>query len=94
MGDHAEVRAGTDALNPASFLFAQAIGQTNLGSGFLISWPGVVGKRYRLERATNVSPSAFTYLVRTNIAGVSPMNVATDGTASGSGLWYYRIKLE
>ncbi len=94
MGDNAEVRAGTDALSPASFLFAQVVSQTNFGSGFLVSWPGVVGKRYRVERATNASPAAFSYLVRTNIAGVSPMNVATDTTAAGAGPWYYRVKLE
>ena len=40
------------------------------------------------------SSSAFTHMVRTNIAGIPPMNVETDKTASGSGLWLYRVKLE
>ena len=62
--------------------------------GFVVSWPGVSGKRYRLERATNASSAAFTHMVRTNIAGIPPMNVETDKTASGSGLWLYRVKLE
>lgn len=94
MADCAEARAGTDATNASSFLFAQAVRSTNFSDGFLVSWPGVDGKRYRLERATNVSPTAFTVLVRTNIAGVFPMNVETDTTAVGSGPWYYRVKLE
>jgi hypothetical protein len=94
MGDGAEVRAGTDPIDPASFLFAQAVRQTNSVSGFLVSWPGVSGKRYRLERATNASPAAFTFFVRTNIAGVSPMNVETDAVVSGAGPWFYRVKLE
>ena len=94
MGDNAEVRAGTDALDPASFLFVRAERPAGADSGFVVSWPGVSGKRYRLERATNASSSAFTHLVRTNIAGIPPMNVETDKTASGFGLWLYRVKLE
>ena len=94
MGDNAEVRAGTGALDAGSFLFVQAMARTNFASGFLVTWPGVSGKRYRLERATNASSAAFTYLVRTNIAGVSPMNVETDTTVVGSGPWLYRVRLE
>ncbi len=94
MGDHAEARAGTGALDPASFLFVRAERPAGADSGFVVSWPGVSGKRYRLERATNTSPAAFTHLVRTNIAGLPPMNVETDQTASGSGPWLYRVRLE
>ena len=94
MGDNAEQRAGTDALSASSFLYAAAVGPTNAGAGFLIRWPGVTGKRYRVERATNASPAAFTYFVQTNVAGTAPLNVATDTTASGSGPWFYRIRLE
>jgi hypothetical protein len=94
MGDNAEVRAGTGALDSDSFLFVRATSPTNSPSGILVSWPAVSGKRYRLERATNTTTAAFTYLVRTNIAGVSPMNVETDATVVGSGPWLYRVRLE
>lgn len=94
MGDNAEIRAGTDALDAGSFLYLRALAVTNLSSGFLVTWPGVAGRHYRLERTTNLSSGAFADLVRTNIPGVSPMNVETDVTAVGSGPWLYRIRLE
>ena len=65
------------------------------GTGIVVRWQSVDGKWYSLERGTNLTGyPAFGTLVRTNIPGNAPLNTETDKTATGTGHWFYRIKLE
>ena len=62
----------------------EQMGRTN--AGLVIHWSSVDGKRYRVERATNLL-GEFNVLVKTNIFGVAPLNTETDTTATGVGPW-------
>ena len=86
-----EFFAGTSATNPASCLVFEEI-RPRVMNGIVVRWQSVGGKRYGLYRATNllIEPSPL----RTNIPASPPMNTETDGTAAGTGPWFYRVRLE
>jgi subtilisin family serine protease len=81
----------TDPRNAASALGVEEVARA--GTGMVVRWQSVDGKRYRLDRSTNLV-RGFDQLVKTNIPGVAPMNTETDTTATGKGPWLYRIVLE
>lgn len=81
---------GTDPRDRSSAL---GVAQMGNSGGLVIRWHSVDGKRYRVERATNLM-AGFNALVKTNILGVAPMNTETDVTAVGTGPWLYRVQLE
>jgi len=87
----AEWLAGTDPTNSASGLLVQ--GQMNFASGFVLQWPSVAGKYYRVERATNLT-EGFNDLLRTNIAATPPLNLETDAIPWSGGVQFYRIGVE
>ncbi|MEI7903220.1 MAG: hypothetical protein WCK89_23515, partial [bacterium] len=90
-----EYVAGTDPTNRNSVLTFADIAPEPGGPGIVLRWLSVDGKRYRLERGSNLMEyPAFDFLVRTNIPGLAPMNTETDKTAVGGGPWFYRIKIE
>ena len=88
-----EYRAGTSATNASSYLGVESSVRNPSGSGFVIRWQSVDGRRYTLGRASNLVNGGFAS-VKTNIMGVAPMNTETDATAIGSGPWIYRINME
>ncbi len=90
MGDNAEVRAGTDFLSATSYLFVAIV---NSSTGNAVSWPSVSGKKYALDRATNLVTGARFANVISNLTAIPPLNVYTDATAAGAGPWMYRIRL-
>lgn len=92
MMDGSEIRAGTDPWSPSSYLGIENAVSAPAG-GYVVQWQSVSGKRYRLERSTNLVSGAWIP-VFTNILGVAPMNTVTDTTAAVSGPWMYRIELE
>jgi len=87
-----ELLAGTSPTNAASCLRIEVLVTTN-ASGAVIGWQSVAGKRYRMQRATNLTAGGFSNL-KTNITASPVMNVYTDTTASGVGPYHYRIELE
>jgi hypothetical protein len=91
MGDGAEVLAGCDPLNDASYLGIEWMSRS--GTGLVVRWQSVNGRRYRLDRSTNLVSGPWS-LITSNILGVAPLNTETDATASGMGPWMYRIGLE
>ena len=91
MGDNAERRAGTDPLSASSYLSTEII---ETGAGIVIRWPSVAGKKYRLDRSTDLASDAFTTTVKTNIVATPAQNVYTDSTAAVIGPWFYRLKVE
>jgi subtilisin family serine protease len=88
----AEYLAGTDptSFNSALRLTALRAADTN---GVVLEWPSVMGRYYRLQRATNLF-SGFDSLVLTNLAATPPLNTATDTALPSAGPRYYRLELE
>jgi subtilisin family serine protease len=88
----AEWIAGTNPTNAASCLrlLAPLMSATN---GIVIRWPSVAGRRYRLERATNLL-TGFNTVVRSNIQATPPTNSESDDSALGAHAGYYRIQVE
>lgn len=83
--------AGTSPTNAASGLWLTV--QSAGNSGTVLSWPSVVGKIYRLSRATNLI-TGFNSLVRTNIAATAPMNTETDSAVLPGNARFYRVGVE
>ena len=90
-----EYGAGTDPSRSDSVLaMSRSTNGVWAGSnGFMVSWWSVAGKRYTLQRATNLV-TGFNWNVKTNIAAIAPMNTETDKTVTGTGPWFYRIRVE
>ncbi|HWX21392.1 MAG TPA: S8 family serine peptidase [Candidatus Binatia bacterium] len=88
----AEWLAGTNPTNATSCL-RLALPRMAATNGFVVQWPSVAGKFYRLQRATNLL-AGFNTLVQTNIAATAPTNTAVDPATSPSNARFYRIELE
>ncbi len=90
-----EYLAGTDPTTHVSCLRFDDLSLATGESGTVVSWQSVDGKYYALERGTNLMDDPVCAIsVRTNIIGIAPMNTETDKTATGSGPWFYRVRLE
>jgi subtilisin family serine protease len=88
----AEWIAGTDPLDPTSNLHSLVPG-SKPAAGFIVQWPSVAGKFYRVERSTNLI-TGFDSVVRTNIAATPPVNSEPDSAALPGSSRYYRIEIE
>jgi len=82
--------SGTDPLDPTSRLRVSIPAPS---AGYLVRWPSVAGKSYRLERATNLV-TGFDGIVRTNIAATPPFNLESDAATVSGGTRYYRVQVE
>ena len=92
MSNFAEWIAGTDPTNPASNL--RVNGQRGAQPDtFVLQWPSVAGKTYRVEIATNLL-KGFNAVLRTNIAATPPFNTETDSFAPPDSARFYRISVE
>ncbi len=94
-GDHSsnvdELAAGTDPTNAASVF--QVSGFRSQVSGPVVSWSSVTGKKYRVQRSTNLAAAGFSSL-KTNITATPTINVHTDETATAVGPYHCRVQLE
>jgi subtilisin family serine protease len=88
----AEWLAGTNPTNASSVLRLTAI-PTNNPNAYVVRWPSVAGKYYRLERATNLL-TGFNSVVQTNIAATAPTNTATDTAILPGNTRLYRVGVE
>lgn len=61
-------------------------------AGFMVKWQSAVGKRYRVERTTDLR-SAFTPIVA-GIEAVLPENSYMDSSATNAPAYFYRISVE
>ena len=87
----AEFLAGTTPTNPTSALRLAVAGAPAI-NGFVVRWPSVAGKHYRLLRATNLT-SGFNSVVQGNIAATPPTNTVTDPFVA-AGARFYQLHLE
>lgn len=90
--DAAEYWAGTEATNWASALRVDSPAPGPAAGQYLIRWDSVAGKRYRVERGTNLF-RAYSVL-RTNLPAAPPHSCYTDAPPSGWPAVYYRVRLE
>ena len=61
-------------------------------AGFMVKWQSAGGKRYRVERTTDLR-SAFTPIV-TGIEAILPENSYMDSSATNAPSYFYRISVE
>ena len=92
MSNLAEWLAGTNPTNASSCLQLIAIPPNN-PNVFVVSWPSVAGKYYRLERATNLL-TGFNSVVQTNIAATAPTNTVNDPAILPGNTRLYRVGVE
>jgi len=92
MSNLAEWLAGTNPTNAASCLQLTLLSASDPNAAVL-SWPSVVGKTYRLERATNLL-TGFNSTVLTNIAATAPTNTETDTAILPGNARFYRVGVE
>lgn len=85
--------AGTGARDSNSYL--QVSTGARAGAGFVLRWPSIEGRRYRVDRSSNLLAGAgFSVNVASNQFATPPLNSVTDTTAAAAGPWTYRIELE
>jgi len=92
MSNLAEWLAGTNPTNANSCLRLMAL-PSNDTNAFVVNWPSVAGKYYRLERATNLL-IGFNSVVRTNITATAPTNTETDTAILPGNARFYRVGVE
>ena len=83
--------AGTNPTNATSGLRLAV--QSAGPDGAVLLWPSVVGKTYRIDRATNLA-TGFNSIVRTNITATAPTNTETDDSVLPGNARFYRIGVE
>ena len=84
----------TDPTDSDKFLRFTTIQGASDSTGSVVRWTSETGVVYRLTSSTNLLTDRFTTLVSTNIPATPPINVATDETAVGEAVLYYRVGVE
>jgi hypothetical protein len=85
-----EYWAETIPTNGASYLGFMSI--TVNPANCVLEWQSVDGKRYELQRTSNLLQGAWA-MIATNLSATAPMNSYTDSIASPTP-WAYRLRLE
>ncbi len=93
--DWQEARAGTDPFDSGSVLgIVSATKPPQLSNQFVLRWPSVDGRSYRIAYATNLAmPIPFAFIAASNISADPPQNAFT-GTLHSAGPAYYRLEVE
>jgi len=87
-----EYRAGTNPTDALSRFAITNIVAVGVGGQFILHWPSVSGKQYRVTASTNLL-EGFAIIVQTNIAATPPSNVYTTSVPA-SPCCFFRIELE
>ncbi len=90
--DRQEFLSGTDPKDwrsVLSILTATRIG----GNHIAVVWSSAAGQTYALERSRNLA-EGFTAVVAENVKATPPINSITDTAVSGSGPFFYRVRLQ
>jgi hypothetical protein len=90
MNNLAEYQAGTDPTDPNSrFAFIRA--RTHPQGGIEIEWASVSGGSYDLQRSSDLL-SGFI-VIQSSIPATGQTHIYRDGTATGTGPYFYRLRL-
>ena len=84
----------TNPTDSNQFLRFTAIQGALDSTGSVVRWTSETGVIYRLTSSTNLLTDRFSTVVATNIPATPPINVATDETAVGEAVLYYRIGVQ
>jgi hypothetical protein len=85
-----EFIAGTQPTNGGSLLASTASKQA--GNNYVIRWPSVAGRYYKVNRSTNFITTAFTPITGSIAANV-PENVYTDSPPTSVAVYYYKVSV-
>jgi 1,4-alpha-glucan branching enzyme len=85
-----EFQAGTNPRDPTSVLQISSVAAS--GSNFVIKFPSISGKLYRVEFADTIVNGAWPILAN-NIAGTGGTIQITDSTAAAQHQRFYRVRL-
>lgn len=91
MSNQAEFNAGTIPTDPESRFEILSV-QADPQGGVLIEWSSAEGKLYKVQRSGDLL-SGFSDL-RTGITATAPKNAFRDASATGTGPYFYRLRLE
>ncbi len=91
MSDQNELTAGTDPLDPLSFLAVAELARTSAGD--VLCWPSVDGKQYTLSVSTNLLSGTWSQATN-HIPGRWPLNAITNPVSSNTPLLLYRVEVE
>ena len=91
MSNLAEYKAGTNP-SDAQSLFEFVNVRPDAQGGALVEWSSVAGKLYTLQRSGDLL-TGFSDL-QSHIPATAPKNSYRDATATGSGPYFYRLRLE
>jgi PKD repeat protein len=92
MNNWQEWIAGTDPTNPDSVL--RMFNPTVNASNIVVRWQSVSGRKYFVQRATNLAVQPSFLTVATNITASSGTNTYTDRPASVFGPNFYRVGVQ
>ena len=92
MGDWQEQLAGTDPFDANSLLQIKATAISLPTNTFVVTWPSVFQRNYRITYTTNMT-LPFEFTAYSNIVADPPFNTFT-GILSPAGSAYYRIEVE
>jgi hypothetical protein len=91
--DEHEYRAGTDPMDPLSYLQI-SITADDLGFPVLL-WGSAPGKTYRLLRANSpLTPVPEFQEVQRNVGATPPWNLFQDWSATSAGPYFYLLQVE
>jgi hypothetical protein len=92
MNNWQEWIAGTDPTNPDSAL--RMLNPTINSSNIVVRWQSVSGRKYFVQRATNLAAQPAFLTIVTNITAFSGTNTYTDRPASMFGPNFYRVGVQ
>jgi hypothetical protein len=92
MNNWQEWMCGTDPANGLSVL--RMLAPSNSVSGVTVSWRSVAGKKYYLQRATNLILPPGLISLQSNIVGQAGLTSFTDTSATNAGSYFYRVGVQ
>lgn len=91
VSNQGEYQSGTDPNDPQSLFSLIEVGAHPQG-GMQVKWNSVVDKSYTLQRSSDLLAGFAT--VGTNVIATPPINTHHDASATGTGPFFYRLRLE
>jgi hypothetical protein len=69
-----------------------AVSQTE--AGILLQWPSGIGRKYFVERSSNLLDQPAFQIIQSDISAVSTTTSFTDVEAVGPGPFFYRVGVQ
>lgn len=89
-----EILAGTNPNSATSCLRIASTSVSRTGPGIVVQWQSVTNRLYTLERTTNLLATSTFTAITNHVPGQAGNTTCTDSTASASGIYLYRTRVE